>query len=77
MGGKISAKVTHHCWCGTAGKCRKLTPICEKHTTKYYSSGKCKSCEGEEAAAARKERKEKQEGKRQDDEMEKRNQDEL
>jgi hypothetical protein len=60
MARKLGAKKTHHCWCGTTGHCRKHFARCQKHNINYYSTGKCSGCEGEQAAADRKEYKDRQ-----------------
>lgn len=57
---KFGAKVTHHCWCGKTGHCRKHSARCEKHQTDYYASGRCLSCEGEVGAADRRGHRERQ-----------------
>jgi len=61
---KLGTKVTHHCWCGKTGHCRKHSARCQKHQMDYYASGKCKGCEGEEAAAARSEYRARQDQKK-------------
>ena len=64
MACKLGAKVRHYCWCGKTGHCSKHFARCEKHQMDYYSTGKCKGCEGEEAAASRSEYRAKQDARR-------------
>jgi hypothetical protein len=68
---KLGAKITHHCWCGKTGHCRKHSTRCEKHQIDHYATGKCLACEGEEAAAARKAYQKKQEQKKAEEEKKK------
>jgi len=65
MARKYGSKVTHHCWCGQTGWCRKHLLRCEAHGIDYYASGGCQACEGVADAADRKEYKERQDQKKQ------------
>ena len=77
MARKDGAKVTHHCWCGKSGWCRKHLVRCHEHGQDYYEGGGCKHCLGEAAATARRDQQRKQDEKKQDEEARKREQDEA
>jgi len=61
----LNSKVTHHCWCGKTGRCRKHIARCPQHNVDYYDNGKCKHCIGEASAVDREEHKQRQEQRKQ------------
>ena len=51
------SKVTHHCWCGKTGRCRKHIERCNIHQTDFYAGGGCMGCNRMEKLKVQQERK--------------------